>query len=169
MIVVVGGQTRNSGKTTVICDVIRRHRELGWTAIKISRHSHREHRVDSPKNDTARFAEAGAVETVLLRSPTPAETLELLTPYLNRRGALIIESNSVLEVIEADFYVLVVSPDNADVKDSARRFVHRADALVSCSPAAAPPEFAAGRTLMSVGEMLALLGERILHCDRKTA
>lgn len=168
MIVVVGGQCRNVGKTTVICEVIRAFADLGWTAIKISRHSHREHRVQSPKNDTERYLAAGAREVRLLRGPTAAETLEYLNPLLSNSGPVIIESNSILEVVEPDYYVLVVDSNQDDVKDSARRFIGDADAVVSCF-GAEQPAFTAGRQFLSVSQMIERLRERIVQFNRQTA
>lgn len=168
MIVVVGGQCRNVGKTTVICEVIRRFQPLGWTAVKISRHSHRQHRIESPKNDTARFLAAGAIEARLLRGPTAAETLEFLAPLVESGGPVIIESNSVLETVQPDFYALVVDARQEDVKDSARRFAGAADAVVS-SFATGAPEFCAGRPFVSVNEMLEMLGRRIIERHQKSA
>jgi len=168
VIVVVGGQCRNVGKTTVICEVIHRFPSLGWTALKISRHSHRRHRIESPKNDTARYLAAGAIEARLLRGPTAAETLEFLAPLIESGRPVIIESNSVLETLRPDFYVLVVDSRQEDVKDSARRFAGAADAVVS-SFATGAPAFCEGRTLISVSDMLEMLGRRIIERHQKSA
>jgi Molybdopterin-guanine dinucleotide biosynthesis protein len=40
VIVVVGGQSRKVGKTTVVCEILRATPERGWIAIKISPHAH---------------------------------------------------------------------------------------------------------------------------------
>lgn len=168
MIVVVGGQCRNVGKTTVVCAIIRKFESLEWTAIKISRHSHREHSLESPKNDTERYHTAGARGARLLRTPSADETLRFLRPLLAAGVPLIIESNSVLEVLEPDYYVLVVDARQDDVKESAKRFVPKANAVVSCF-STGQPVFSAGRPFMSLQEMLDDLGQHVIHVDRETA
>src|SRR5438309_7881822 len=40
MLVVIGGHTRNIGKTSVVCSIIRATPELHWTAIKITQYGH---------------------------------------------------------------------------------------------------------------------------------
>ena len=40
MLVVVGGHSRNIGKTSVVCGIIRGLPDLNWTAIKITQYGH---------------------------------------------------------------------------------------------------------------------------------
>ncbi len=40
MLVVVGGHSRNIGKTSVVCGIIGGLREWNWTAIKITQYGH---------------------------------------------------------------------------------------------------------------------------------
>ena len=40
MVVVIGGHTRNIGKTSVVCGVIRALPNWNWTAIKIKQYGH---------------------------------------------------------------------------------------------------------------------------------
>ncbi len=40
MLVVVGGNSRNIGKTSVAASIIRGTVELGWTALKITQYGH---------------------------------------------------------------------------------------------------------------------------------
>jgi len=46
----------------------------------------------------------------------------------------ILESNSVLEFLRPDLYLTVLDPAVADFKDSARRFLPLADAILLLSP-----------------------------------
>ena len=40
MLVVVGGHSRNIGKTSVMCSIIDSTRQFAWTAIKITQYGH---------------------------------------------------------------------------------------------------------------------------------
>src|SRR5881409_825162 len=91
-LVVVGGHSRNIGKTSVVAAVIGSARELSWTALKLTQYGHKicsndGRRCDcapedpahpfsidremstSSGTDTARFLEAGAVESYWVRTP----------------------------------------------------------------------------------------------------
>jgi len=119
MLVVVGGHTRNIGKTSVTAGIIKRLPEFAWTALKITQFgqgacTHGGHNCDcGPEagqryalieeyepgtTDSARFLAAGARRAFWLR--TAAGELRCALPALNRLagagGNLIIESNSVM-------------------------------------------------------------------------
>jgi hypothetical protein len=51
-LVVVGGQARRVGKTSVIAGLIRGLNTLAWTAVKISHHAGNAHMRDTPSADT---------------------------------------------------------------------------------------------------------------------
>jgi molybdopterin-guanine dinucleotide biosynthesis protein len=40
MLVVVGGHSRNLGKTSLVAGLIRKFRERNWTALKITQYGH---------------------------------------------------------------------------------------------------------------------------------
>lgn len=154
MILVIGGHSRNVGKTSVVADVIRALPDRRWTAIKITQFGHgvcsssgadcecatdpdhpfaltRETSLDSG-TDTARYLAAGARESLWLR--TRAGELGFAVPALKRviaRSAnVIIESNSVLQFLKPDLFLAVLRPDVADFKDSSRLYLDRADAFL---------------------------------------
>ncbi len=58
----------DSGKTTILCQVIRRLREKGYRIGVIKSSKHRDVQFDTPGSDTGRLAEAGA-ESVAFVSP----------------------------------------------------------------------------------------------------
>lgn len=118
MIVVVGGQARKVGKTRAMCDIIAATPGARWVAIKISPHEHGP--PDRPA-DTDRYLAAGAVEASLVRE------LPRLPPERN----VIIESNSVLDVLTPDLFVFVTDESNPEWKDSARKVIARADYVVN--------------------------------------
>jgi len=152
-IVVVGGHSRNVGKTSVVASLIQALEEYRWTAMKVTQYGHgvcsrngrpchcanEDHswaisREQDPagKSDTSRFLASGADEVWWVR--TEQGRLAEAMPEIRRRLALaenvIIESNSILEFLRPDLYLTILDPENADFKTSARRFLDRADAVV---------------------------------------
>lgn len=157
-LLVVGGQSRNVGKTALVVDLIRAFPEAAWTAVKITQYGHgicavngescacapRDHAValdvetdPGGRTDTSRMLAAGARRALWLRTKQGrlAEGLPLLRGELARNrsgslGNLIVESNSLLGFLSPRLYLAVLDPAVADFKDSARRFLDRADAFV---------------------------------------
>lgn len=152
-IVVVGGHSKNVGKTSVVAGLIAAMPEMRWTAIKISVSGHgmcsgagercdcvnashtvavTEEMTASSETDSGRFLEAGAVRSfwVRMRAENLAEAMPWIRRELERAGNAVIESNSILEFLAPDVYLSVVDPAVEDFKDSARRFLERADAVL---------------------------------------
>lgn len=154
-LVVIGGHSRNVGKTSVVAGIIAALPQLDWTAIKITQFGHgvcsvtteacdcalndSEHAwsVDEETSrrgdtDTSRFLAAGARRVWWVR--TKQGQLALVMPRIREIMAespnLIIESNSVIRFIRPDLYLQVLDPATADFKDSSREFLDRADAVV---------------------------------------
>jgi hypothetical protein len=123
MVVVVGGHSRNVGKTSVICGIIRALPTWNWTAIKITPHAH------AVRED--RFLAAGAARSFLLEGIEMPRITQLLAESENA----IIESNSILRFLEPDICAMVVDGAVPDFKPSALEFSHRADFLVVTSDA----------------------------------
>ena len=159
-LIVVGGHTRSIGKTALVCELIRALPEAGWVAGKITQYGHGvcaakgrgcgcapdEHtraldwESDARSGtDSGRFLEAGARRSFWLRTKQGylAEGLPLLREALAtaRTGAdeglnVIVESNSLLQLVKPALYVTVLDPLREDFKESARRMLDRADVLV---------------------------------------
>ena len=152
-IVVVGGHSRNIGKTSVVVGLIRGLPSLDWTAVKISTHSHAAEVLPGEVNvrertepsflltkekdptgptDTSRFLAAGARRALWLRVQDShlAEACGRLLDTLQSAGRVIIESNRVVEFVKPSVYLMVVDSAQPDFKPSAHRLLHRADALV---------------------------------------
>ena len=121
MIVVVGGSARNAGKTTVICEIIAATREAQWTAIKITSHEHE----PSPHGDTGRYLAAGAARAFIVDHYLPGMG----------DGNLIVESNSILDLLTPDLFVFV--DGGGEWKPSAVRHAEKAHYTV---PGHATPE-----------------------------
>ncbi len=151
--VVIGGHSRNVGKTSVVAGLISALREMEWTAVKITQYGHgvcsangepcdcatgdhswaiSEERDRSGESDTSRFLVAGAAQAFWVRTEQGrlAEAMPTLRQRLESAGNVIIESNSVLKFLRPDLYLTVLDPATADFKDSSREFLDRADAVI---------------------------------------
>ena len=155
MIVVIGGHSRNVGKTSVVAGLIAALPEFSWTAFKITQYGHgfctangepcdcqtddhtlavSEERPDGdPTTDSGRYLRAGAARSLWVRARTGmlAEAMPRVRKELARSANAILESNSVMQFLRPDLYLSVLDPLTADFKDSARLFLDRADALVT--------------------------------------
>lgn len=154
MIVVVGGHSRNIGKTWCMCTLITETRELNWTAIKLTQYGHGICATDATEcecaprggahpyaiaeqkladaTDTGRYLAAGARRSFWIRTRAGelAEAMPLIRDCLALAPNTIIESNSVMDFLFPDAYLFVEDPAVADFKLSAQRHVRRADRRV---------------------------------------
>ena len=153
MLLVVGGHSRNIGKTSVVEGLIRRFRQKKWTALKITQYGHGvcshageacgcetepEHpfalseEYETGPTDSGRFLAAGAERSLWLRTPMGelARAQSTLAKIVHASANLIVESNSVLELWNPDLFLMVLDFSCADFKPSSLRFMDRADAFV---------------------------------------
>jgi hypothetical protein len=153
MLVVVGGHSRNIGKTSVVAGLIRKLKDRQWTALKITQYgngfcSHHgvacgcEPESDQPfalseefeanRTDTGRFLAAGAERSFWLRVPAGELTRAAATvrKILGQGQNAIVESNSVLELVQPDIFLMLLDFSCQDFKASSLRFMDRADAFV---------------------------------------
>ena len=163
-LVVVGGHSRNIGKTAVAAAVIRATRELDWMALKLTQYGHHmcavdgrtcecapdnpEHpftitREDDPNggSDTSRFLAAGAGESWWVRVAMGRlpDALPAIRALISGRPYVAMESNSVLRFLRPDLYLVVLDWDVADFKTSARENLDRADAFVQLETSRTAP------------------------------
>lgn len=159
MTVVIGGHSRNIGKTSVMAELIRRIRPPDWAAVKITQYGHgvcslhgepcscdpgehgfvlTEERERKGRGDTRRFLDAGARRSLWLRvrQGQLQRALPALRRALRREERVMIESNSILAHIDPALYLFVLDRSRSDFKASARKYLERADALVTIGPAA---------------------------------
>ncbi|MGO8719438.1 MAG: hypothetical protein ACLQMO_09500 [Acidobacteriaceae bacterium] len=152
-IVVVGGHTRNIGKTSVVAGLIAALPELEWTAFKVTQFGHgicsangepcdcetdahtvalTEERSAESGTDSARFLAAGAVRSfwVRTRQGQLAEAMPRVRRELARARNAILESNSIVRYLKPDLYLTVLDPAIGDFKSSAQYFLDRADAVL---------------------------------------
>jgi hypothetical protein len=160
--IVVGGHSRNVGKTSVVAGIIAALPAHQWTAVKITQFGHgicsvngkschcavdehtmaiSEERDRSGKTDTSRFLVAGAPRALWVRTKQGhlKEAMPALRQRLPGAGNVIIESNSVMKFLRPDIYLSVLDYATADFKASAREFLELADALLIHTSSAAPP------------------------------
>ncbi len=152
-IVVVGGHTRNIGKTSVVAGLIAALPERRWTAIKITQFGHgvcsangepcdcetadhtlaiSEERERESGTDSSRYLAAGAARSfwVRTRQGQLSEAMPRLRALLAESENVIVESNSVLRFLQPDVSLSVLDPAVKDFKASALRYLDRVDALI---------------------------------------
>jgi hypothetical protein len=155
-VVVVGGQTRNIGKTSVVAGLIARLPELRWSAFKITQFGHGFCTADGKPcqcqtqdacvsvsierdpasgTDTSRFLAAGAARSIWVRTRVGAlsDAMPRVSQELAQSENAILESNSILDFLQPDLYLTVLDPSVSDFKESARRFLDRSDAILLAS------------------------------------
>jgi hypothetical protein len=161
--VVVGGHTRNIGKTSVVAGLIAALPQFEWIAFKVTQFGHgicsangepcdcetdahtvavtEEYSSDSG-TDSARFLAAGAVRSywVRTRQGQLAEAMPRVRKELARAKNAILESNSIVRFLKPDLYLTVLDPAIRDFKPSAQYFLDRADAVLWSGTQAAPDE-----------------------------
>lgn len=155
MLVVVGGHSRNIGKTSLVVGLIRKLRDRKWTAIKITQYGHgvcsqdgkscecsggtdpdhpfalSEEYEPSP-TDSGRFLAAGAERSFWLRTPAGelAKAGATVEKLLRQGDHVIVESNSVVELVKPDVFLMLLDFGCEDFKASSLRLMDRADAFV---------------------------------------
>lgn len=152
-VVVVGGHTRNIGKTSVVAGLIAALPEMQWTAFKITQFGHglctangvpcecetaehtvaiSEERATSSGTDSSRYLAAGAVRSLWVRTRQGqlAEAMPRIRKELAQAENAIVESNSILRFLQPSLFLSVLDAGVADFKESAKRFLDRADAVV---------------------------------------
>lgn len=155
-IIVVGGHTRNIGKTSVVAGIIAALPQYNWTAFKITQFGHgicsanaepcdcetdahtiavTEERNAASGTDSARFLRAGAARSfwVRTRQGQLAEAMPRIRKELDCSENAILESNSILRFLRPDLYLTVLNVSVADFKPSAQYFLDRADAVLLSS------------------------------------
>jgi hypothetical protein len=152
-IVVIGGHSRNVGKTSIVAGLISALPEYQWTALKITQYGHgicslnggschcasadhswaiSEEKDRSGESDTSRFLVAGAARVWWVRTEQGrlAEAMPAIRHRIAASGNVLVESNSILKFVRPSLYLSVLDPANADFKSSAQEFLDQADAVI---------------------------------------
>lgn len=151
-IVAVSGLSSNTGKTTLVCDLLERL--PGWEAIKLTRGHYRscgkdpqgccvsdlirdEPLVRSGRaenyeagKDTGRFWDAGAanVHWVIAGEDQVEEGIKRAMSRVES-ASVIVEGNSFLDFVEVDFAIMCARAGENRMKTSAGRTLAKADAM----------------------------------------
>lgn len=154
--VLVGGHSRNIGKTSVVEGLIRHLSEFSWTAVKITQFGHgvcavngescgcavSEHQFAileeherSAGTDTSRFLSAGARRSLWVRTKQGElfTAIPALQEEIQKEEFVIIESNSLRRFLKPDVYLQLLDPRQSDFKASAQQFFDLADAYLFVS------------------------------------
>jgi hypothetical protein len=156
-LIIVGGQCRKVGKTTLIVDIIRATPALRWTAVKITPHAESlcplngpeckcgptEHtfsiceEVDrSGRSGTSRYLLAGAQRSLWVQTKDDRvrDALGPLAATLNTSENVIVESDALARFWRPFIFLMALDPRMADFKASARDVLPLVDAFVFRSP-----------------------------------
>src|SRR5215468_12189011 len=132
-LVVIGGHSRNVGKTSVVAGLIAALPDYDWTAVKITQYGHgvcsangepcdcatgdhswaiSEERDRSGESDTSRFLLAGASRVFWVRTEQGrlAEAVPDVRSILAGSTNAILESNSIVRFLRPDLYLTVLDP-----------------------------------------------------------
>jgi len=150
--VAVSGFSSEVGKTTLLCELLRAF--PGWEGIKMTRGHYRSCGKDphaccvshllgdepvirsgreqtfAPGKDTGRYWDAGAsnVHWVIVTDSQVKQGIKSALERVQAPGVLI-EGNSFLKFIDADFTVMVARAEGGKLKASARRALPKSSAL----------------------------------------
>jgi hypothetical protein len=153
MLVVVGGHSRNIGKTSVVAGIIRALPQWHWTAMKITQFGHGicsesgtacecslspEHPYSivrerqAGRSDTGRFSAAGAARSYWVRTAAGqlGNAMSAIYEILASSQNVIVESNSIMQFLTPELYLAVLDFAVEDFKASSLRFLEQADACI---------------------------------------
>ncbi|HJZ69937.1 MAG TPA: hypothetical protein VKF81_17555 [Blastocatellia bacterium] len=170
-LVMIGGHSRNIGKSSVVEGIIRALPEFNWTAAKITQFGHgicsmngkacgcavsehqfsiTEERHRDTGTDTARFLAAGARRSLWVR--TKQGELFTALPTLKKKieddQFVIVESNSLRRFMNPAVYLQVLDVSNPDFKVSAKEFFDLSDAYVLVRTSGDQPTVLANSVLL---------------------
>jgi hypothetical protein len=146
-ILVVGGSTKDIGKTALVCAIISALRDYDWTALKITAHDYvanigqdstspaiREETARGEQTDTSRYLAAGARRALLVTRQDDGIPIDEMCRALGSDRNILFESNRIVDVIEPDVCLAIVVGPAANWKPSFVRLLQKADAVVSFEP-----------------------------------
>jgi hypothetical protein len=146
-IVVVGGTSKDIGKTALVCAIIAALREFSWTAVKITGHDYespsaeagvaaspkrtiREEGIPGTATDTARYLAAGARRALLVTRHGSNLPIEEIRQALGSDRNIIFESNRIVDVLRPDLCIALIGGGSREPKESFKRLLAVADLLV---------------------------------------
>jgi len=149
-ILLISGTGRNVGKTSFAVSLIRRHRNLNITAVKISPHFHEfdaekedvlyksdnviiieEHQTDTGK-DSAKFLDAGAARVlfIMVQDSYLPQAFRKLLEIVNPKNPMIIESGAMRNILIPGQFLLFSHANNTEIKNSIKHLLKFVDRRV---------------------------------------
>jgi hypothetical protein len=146
-LILVGGQAKHVGKTTLVCNIISAFPQLGWSAAKITNHKHEvtgcellrrsdtwsiwEQTVAGDQNDTARFLRAGAKKAYLLQAEDadPMDGWKALRTIVSEKD-VIVESSRAAGFLHADLFLMMLDGSQSDFKASSLQQLEKVSAFL---------------------------------------
>jgi molybdopterin-guanine dinucleotide biosynthesis protein len=136
VIIGVGGAYSGVGKTTVVCEILRRFEN--WGAIKYTKTPFYSSVTDDMAvlaeegKDTKRFLDAGAVKVVWVQSPYSElpVTLPLAAGMFSQVRGILVEGNSAIEVITPDILIFISGSLQEKWKANAENILAKADIVL---------------------------------------
>jgi molybdopterin-guanine dinucleotide biosynthesis protein len=136
IIIGIGGGHSGAGKTTVACEILKKVE--GWGAIKFTKTSFYSSITDDRKvlfekgKDTGRLLEAGAANALWVQSfgDELAETASMAVQMLSNLPGIVVEGNSMIEVLNPDIVVFVAG-SRERFKPGAERVLGMADIVIT--------------------------------------
>jgi hypothetical protein len=164
-LIVVGGQCRKVGKTTLIVDIIQATPNLRWTAVKITPHadahcpvngrdcncsdtehtfSIREELDRSGRTGTSRYLAAGAQRSLWVQTKDDRvrDVLGPLAEALHESKNVIVESDALVRFWRPTVFLMVLDSCMPEIKTSAREVMPLVDVFVFRSPFLKGPDSA---------------------------
>ncbi len=149
-ILVIGASSRNLGKTTLICSLLRRFAEFPLTALKIKTMQEgdetfhgkgstlegpyliREETSLNGTEDSVRLLNAGATQVLYLKTRRDSlrESFQTTLEMIPQGNLVIVESNSLVEIIRPAIYILIKGYDPKLYKPSSLRTEKHADIIL---------------------------------------
>lgn len=154
-LILVGGQAKHVGKTTLVCNIISAFPQLGWSAAKVTNHKHEvtgcelrlrsgrwsiwEQRMASDQNDTSRFLKAGAKKAYLLRAEDPdlMDGWKTLRTIVSEKD-VIVESSRAASFLDADLFLMMLDDSRSDFKASSLQQLEKVNAFLWKDPPGVP-------------------------------
>lgn len=156
-LLVVGGQCRGVGKSSLVADIIHAFPDRHWTAVKITpyaelgcpvkgqscncspeEHYYAIHEETSRRgnSDSSRFRAAGAHRALWVQTKEHRlqDALPVLAAELAGSDYVVIESDAIMRFWTPSLFIMVLDPSNPEFKDSARENLSQAGAFVFRSP-----------------------------------
>lgn len=177
-IIAIGGNTKDIGKTTLVCAVITALPEFQWTAVKITGHDYGptgsgpastvwEETKAGEETDTGRYLLAGARRALLVTRIGAQPPIEEIRKALGHDRNIIFESNRIVDAVKPNVCLALIGGQPTERKSSFERLLSVADAVVTLDDSqiddlpAGLPRFQLNSQRMLSAEMVSWLRTRL--------